>query len=254
MKRAYFEIKENDRLADRTYEMKLTCPDNSHGVTRPGQFINIRLDGFFLRRPISVCDWTETGLTIIYKTVGAGTEAMSQMQQGERLDILTPLGNGFDVDAVETATAAARKRPVLVGGGVGVPPMYGLCRELLARGERPMVILGFNSENECFYIDEFKELGADVMVTTADGSVGRKGFVTDALADVDCGYICACGPEGMLRAIDETVSGEVGGQFSFEERMGCGFGACMGCSCETKYGSKRICKEGPVLERGEIIW
>ena len=139
MKRAYFEIKENDRLADRTYEMKLTCPDNSHGVTRPGQFINIRLDGFFLRRPISVCDWTETGLTIIYKTVGAGTEAMSQMQQGERLDILTPLGNGFDVDAVETATAAARKRPVLVGGGAGVPPMYGLCRELLARGEKHLL-------------------------------------------------------------------------------------------------------------------
>lgn len=254
MERKYFEIAENRRLADRTYEMKLACQEGGHGIARPGQFVNIRLDGFFLRRPISVCHWNETELTIIYKTVGAGTEAMSRMIPGKRLDILTLLGNGFDVEAAGDAAEAAGKPPVLIGGGAGVPPMYGLCRELLTHGCTPLVILGFNSKEECFYIDEFKKAGADVIVTTADGSIGLKGFVTDALAEADCGYVCACGPEGMLRAIDETVPKDVGGQFSFEERMGCGFGACMGCSCETKYGSKRICKEGPVLERGEIIW
>ncbi len=249
MKRVYFEIISNKMLAERTYEMKLSCPRGEHGIGRPGQFINIKLDGFFLRRPISVSDWDDESLTIVYKTVGAGTEAMSAMKAGERLDILTPLGNGFDI-----TDEGIGARPVLLGGGAGVPPMYGLCKQLCSRGVKPAVILGWGSESECFYVEKFKALGADVYVTTADGSAGSKGFVTDALADTDYSYLFACGPEAMLKAIDDTANSDVDGQFSFEERMGCGFGACMGCSCETKYGSKRICKEGPVLKRGEIIW
>lgn len=248
MKDIRFTIISNTKIADKTYKMVLGCEDNGHGVINPGQFVNIRLDGFYLRRPISVCDWNEETLTIIYKTVGRGTEYMSGLKEGEKLDILTPLGNGYD-------TAKCGQNPILIGGGAGVPPMYGLCKELKKEGKNPTVVLGFNSEKEVFYIDEFKALGADVKIATADGSVGIKGFVTDALKELS-GYdhICACGPEPMLKAIDNTADENIEGHFSFEERMGCGFGACMGCSCETKYGNKRICKDGPVLERSEIIW
>ena len=249
MKRVYFDIVSNMRLADRTYEMKLSCADGEHGISRPGQFVDIKLDGFFLRRPISVCDWDEKSITIIYKTVGAGTETMSCMKSGERLDVLTPLGNGYDICGEDIGD-----RPVLIGGGAGVPPMYGLCRRLIQAGKSPVAILGFNSVTEAFYIEKFQALGADVVVTAADGSIGKKGFVTDALTDIKCSYLFACGPEPMLKAVNDTVDAGIGGQFSFEERMGCGFGACMGCSCETKYGSKRICKDGPVLMRGEIVW
>lgn len=250
MKEIRFEILDNRKTADRTYEMVLSDRGNGHGITSPGQFVNIRLDGFFLRRPISVCDWNDKSITLIYKTVGAGTEAMSRMTKGQELDILTPLGNGFDI----SDGAALGKRPLLIGGGAGVPPMYGLCKALLAQGKEPAVVLGFNNANESFYIEKFRDLGAETIVTTADGSIGMKGFVTDAVKALDITYFFTCGPEVMLRALDDTISKDIDGQLSFEERMGCGFGACMGCSCETKYGSKRICKEGPVLKRGEIIW
>lgn len=248
MKEIIFEITENRKIAHRTYEMVLTA--ESHGITNPGQFVNIKLDGFFLRRPISVCDRDDDRLTIIYKVVGAGTEVMSRMTKGQELDILTPLGNGFDI----SDSAALGNKPLLIGGGAGVPPMYGLCKALLAQGKTPVAVLGFNNADESFYIEKFRELGAETIVTTADGSIGIKGFVTDAVKKLDFSYFFACGPEVMLQALDDTIDRAIDGQLSFEERMGCGFGACMGCSCETKYGSKRICREGPVLKRGEIIW
>lgn len=212
-------------------------------ITAPGQFINIQLDGRFLRRPISVCDYDDTTVTIIYKVVGEGTEMMSALSAGETLDVLTGLGNGYDI--------SQGTKPMLIGGGVGVPPMYNLCKKLIAAGQKPVVILGFNTKDEIFYEDEFKALGAEVRVATADGSYGIKGFVTDAFAD-DYDYFYTCGPMPMFRAIEAKVT--TSGQYSFEERMGCGFGACMGCSCKTKYGNKRICKDGPVLVREEIIW
>ncbi len=247
MKDIRFTIISNKKLADRTYEMVLGCEAGAHGITTPGQFVNIKLDGFFLRRPISVCDWTDETLTILYKAVGRGTEAMSAFEAGEELDVLTALGNGYDTEKIGG-------RPVLVGGGAGVPPMYGLCKKLLAAGRNPLVVLGFNTEEEIFYTDEFKALGAELIIATADGSCGVKGFVTDALKGQEFDYLCSCGPEPMLKALDSEIPADVKGQMSFEERMGCGFGACMGCSCKTKYGTKRICKDGPVLERSEIIW
>lgn len=247
MKECIFEIISNRKLADNTYEMVFASPEGEHGVTNPGQFVNIRLEGFFLRRPISVCDWDDNSLTIVYKTVGNGTEAMSDMTSGEKLSILTPLGNGYDIDNLG-------ERPLLVGGGAGVPPMYGLCRKLTEAGKKPVVVLGFNKSSEIFYKENFEALGAEVIIATADGSEGIRGFVTDAVKELDFTDFCACGPEPMLKALDKIIAPETNGFMSFEERMGCGFGACMGCSCETKYGYKRICKEGPVLERGEIIW
>lgn len=249
MKELDLKIKSNEKIADRTFKLVLECRKGEHGINAPGQFINIKIDGFFLRRPLSVCSWEEDEITVIYKTVGAGTETLSRCMTGEFLNILTPLGNGFDIQNIKRGTSY-----VTIGGGAGIPPMYGLCRELIEIGVRPKAVLGFNEEKELFYIDEFKKLGVDVYVATADGSVGTKGFVTDVLKEIECGYFYTCGPELMLRAIDGILEKKIEGQMSFEERMGCGFGACMGCSCKTKYGSKRICKDGPVLERGEIIW
>ena len=216
-------------------------------ITRSGQFINIELEGKFLRRPISVADYDERTVTIIYKVVGRGTEQMRQMEAGKKLDILTGLGNGFSTDN-------GAQRPLLVGGGVGVPPMYNLCKRLLAEGKQPQVIVGFNTASELFYLDEFKALGVDVYCSTADGSMGVKGFVTDIIREkaLEFDYIYSCGPLPMLKALYDAT--DVAAEFSFEERMGCGFGACMGCSCKTKYGNKRICKDGPVLKREEIIW
>ena len=216
-------------------------------ITRSGQFINIELEGKFLRRPISVADYDEHTVTIIYKVVGRGTEQMRQMEAGKKLDILTGLGNGFSTDN-------GAQRPLLVGGGVGVPPMYNLCKRLLAEGKQPQVIVGFNTASELFYLDEFKALGVDVYCSTADGSMGVKGFVTDVIREkaLEFDYIYSCGPLPMLKALYDAT--DVAAEFSFEERMGCGFGACMGCSCKTKYGNKRICKDGPVLKREEIIW
>lgn len=243
MKQSIFEIKTNTKIAENTYKMVLG--GDCSGITAAGQFVNIKLDGFFLRRPISVCDYNDNELTLIYKVVGKGTEYMAELGAGEKLDILTGLGNGYDL-------SKSGNEPVLIGGGAGVPPMYNLCRKLVAEGKKPQVILGFNKENELFFENEFKALGAEVTVTTADGSYGMKGFVTDALKNMKYTYIYSCGPEPMLKAIYNTA--ETSGQLSFEERMGCGFGACMGCSCATKYGNKRICKDGPVLEMEEIIW
>lgn len=214
-------------------------------LTAPGQFVNIAIEGCYLRRPISVCDYDEKSITLIYKVVGRGTEIMSRMQTGEKLDVLTGLGNGFSL-------SAATERPLLVGGGVGVPPLYNLAKKLKAAGKEVQVVLGFNRAEEIFYAEEFEALGIDVHIATADGSVGVKGFVTDAMKSLEFDYIYTCGPLPMLKAIYNAS--ECDGEFSFEERMGCGFGACMGCSCQTTKGSKRICKEGPVLKRDEIIF
>ena len=242
MKQGLFEIIENTPLTANVYRMRLR--GDTSAITRSGQVVNIKLDGFYLRRPISVCDRTEDTLTIIYKVVGKGTEAMAAMTEGT-LDVLTGLGNGYDL-------TCSGDRPILLGGGVGVPPMYLLAKDLIAEGKKVTVVLGFNTASEIFYEDEFRALGADVIVTTVDGSYGQKGFVTDAMKNIDYTYFYTCGPEPMLKAIFSTSVTE--GQLSFEERMGCGFGACMGCSCKTIYGNKRICKEGPVLRKEEILW
>ena len=243
MKNTVFEVLSNKKIAKNTFECVLG--GDISDVTASGQFVNILLDGFYLRRPISVCDAEDGRLTLIYKAVGKGTEKMSKMVGGEKLDLLTGLGNGYDL-------SLSGDRPLLIGGGAGVPPMYMLCKKLIAEGKKCSVILGFGSKDEVFYEDEFKALGAEVLVTTVDGSYGIKGFVTDAMDKVDYTYFYTCGPEPMLKAIYNKST--TSGQFSFEERMGCGFGACMGCSCETKYGNKRICRDGPVLVKEEIIW
>lgn len=243
MKQVIYTVASNCRIARGVYRMKLT--GDTSAVTSPGQFINIKIDGFFLRRPISVCDRDGNGLTVIYKTVGAGTEKLSGIKAGETLDVLTGLGNGYDI-------SKSGDRPLLIGGGVGVPPLYWLAEKLGSQGKKISVILGFNTAEEVFLETEFKKLGAEVRITTADGSYGKKGFVTDAMSDTDYTFFYACGPEPMFRAIEKVA--ETGGQYSFEERMGCGFGACMGCSCKTLTGNKRICKDGPVMNREEIIW
>lgn len=240
-KQHIYKILSNELIAKSVYKMILE--GDTQFITAPGQFINIKLDDKFLRRPISVCDYDDKTITIIYKVVGSGTEQMAEMQAGDSLDILTGLGNGY--------TVVDCKKPLLIGGGVGVPPMYNLCKKLIEANQKPTVILGFNTKDEIFYEDEFKKLGADVRVTTVDGSYGIKGFVTDAFPN-DYDYFYTCGPMPMFKAIEAKAV--TSGQYSFEERMGCGFGACMGCSCKTKYGSKRICKDGPVLVREEIVW
>ncbi len=242
MKQGLFQITENVKLTDSVMKMRLA--GDTSAITSPGQFVNIKLDGLFLRRPISVNDWDDNSLTIIYKIVGKGTEQMAEMQSGE-LDVLTGLGNGYN-------TSLSGDKPLLIGGGVGVPPLYALAKKLVAEGKKVSVILGFNTKDEVFYEEEFKALGCDVYVTTVDGSHGIKGFVTSAIENVDYTYTFSCGPEPMLKAL--YSASKTSGQYSFEERMGCGFGACMGCSCKTITGYKRICKEGPVLEKEEILW
>lgn len=240
MKQSILTISENKNIAKDVYLMKLT----GEAETSPGGFINIKLDGFFLRRPISICDVNGDELTIIYKTVGHGTEYMSRMMPGEKLDVLSGLGNGFDLTKSGDA-------PLAIGGGVGVPPMYYLAKCLVNQGKTVTAVLGFNSKDDVFGVKEFEALGVKTIVATADGSFGEKGFVTDVLPQ-DYSYFYTCGPEPMLKAVYEKT--DTSGQLSFEERMGCGFGACMGCSCKTKYGNKRICKDGPVLQKEEIIW
>ena len=243
MKQLYFDILSNECIAKDIYKMVL-CGDTSD-ITAPGQFINIKIEGYYLRRPISICDYDDKTITIIYKVVGKGTEEMAKMPVGLKLDILVALGNGFD-------TSKSGENPVLIGGGVGVPPMFNLCKKLITENKKVSVILGFNSKDDVFYEKEFKALGATVYIATADGSYGKKGFVTDVLCDLDYSYFYTCGPMPMFKAIENIAKGS--GQYSFEERMGCGFGACMGCSCKTKYKNIRICKDGPVLEREVIVW
>ena len=241
MKQQILKITENTSVTDSVYTMKL----EGQGLEeqKPGQFVNIRLGGLYLRRPISVCDSEAGKLTIVYKTVGKGTEQMSRLQPGETLDVLTGLGNGYDL-------TKAGDRPLLLGGGVGVPPLYMLARKLREQGKAVTVILGFNRQEEVFGMTDFRRIGCAVTVTTVDGSCGTKGFVTDAMPE-DYSYFYTCGPEPMLKAVYRKT--KTSGQFSFEERMGCGFGACMGCSCKTITGYKRICREGPVLEKEEIL-
>ena len=243
MKQVFYTVLSNERIANDVYKMLLA--GDTSDITAPGQFVNIKIDGLFLRRPISVCDYDEGKLTLIYKVVGEGTRIMSEMGEGVTLDTLIGLGNGYNTEKSGDA-------PLLIGGGVGVPPMYNLARKLIGEGKRVSVILGFNSAGDVFYEDEFRALGADVYVATADGSYGTKGFVTTVMEGLDYSYFYTCGPEPMFRAIEKIA--KTSGQYSFEERMGCGFGACMGCSCKTLTGNKRICKEGPVMEREEIIW
>ena len=243
MKQSIFEILTNTPLTSSVY--KMTLRGDTSAITAPGQFVEIALPGKFLRRPISVCDWAENSLTLIYKVVGHGTEQMAALPAGTRLDVLTGLGNGYD-------TTLSGENPVLVGGGVGVPPLYALCKKLIAEGKKPRVILGFNQESEIFLAKEFEALGVPTFIATADGSRGTKGFVTDVLKNLDYSYFYSCGPMPMFRAMEAVVT--TSGQYSFEERMGCGFGACMGCSIQTKSGAKRVCKDGPVFLREEVFF
>ena len=242
MQQGIFIIQSNIPLTATVYKMVLA--GDTSAITAPGQFINIKLSGLYLRRPISVYDADDTTVTIIYKVVGHGTEQMSRMTEGETLDVLTGLGNGYN-------TSLTGDRPLLLGGGVGVPPLYLLAKKLIEQGKKVSVVLGFNTKEEIFCEQEFKDLGCTVTITTADGSYGVKGFVTNAM-DVDYTHVCTCGPEPMLKAVYKACKTD--GQFSFEERMGCGFGACMGCSCKTITGYKRICKEGPIMRKGDILW
>ena len=245
-KKAIYTLRSNERLTPAVWRM--TLEGDTQWITAPGQFVNVELDGCYLRRPISVCDWDERTITLIYKVVGKGTALMAGLRPGVRLDLLTGLGNGFDV-------TKGSRRELLVGGGVGVPPLYNLAKRLLADGREVAVVLGFNTAAEVFYRDEFAQLGCRVVVATADGTEGVRGFVTDAIRESGLAYdyFYACGPLPMLRALSDAT-GDIPGELSFEERMGCGFGGCMGCSCQTKNGAKRICKEGPVLKKEEIIW
>ncbi len=243
MDQQFCTILENTPLTELVWKMRLQA--DTSAITAPGRFVNLNLDGLYLRRPISICDWDESSLTLIYKVVGTGTEQMTRLQPGAVIDTLVNLGNGYDISKSGNA-------PLLIGGGVGVPPMYGLAKKLVQEGKQVTVILGFNTKAEIFYEEEFKALGVNVHVATADGSYGTKGFVTDVMKDLSYSYFFTCGPMPMFKAIEKVAV--TSGQYSFEERMGCGFGACMGCTCKTKYGNKRICKDGPVLEREEIVW
>ncbi len=238
-----FTIEENRALTPWVWSM--TLKGENSGITRPGQFVQLQLPGLYLRRPISVCQWDATHLRLVYKVVGQGTEAMTGLQPGTTLDVLTGLGNGFDVEACGAS-------PLLVGGGVGLPPLVGLAAALQQAGKKPQVAVGFGTAKEIFLKDDLERMGVPVHIATMDGSAGVQGLVTRAMEGIAFDSVCACGPEPMLKAVYNFA--DVPGQFSFEERMGCGFGACMGCSCKTKYGTKRICKDGPVLRREEILW
>ena len=242
MKQVILEVVKTERLCENVF--KTVFRGDVSGITNPGQFVNVQIGGLYLRRPISVCDLGDNTLTLVYKVVGKGTAILSKAQPGDKFDILTGLGNGYDL-------TLAGSRPLLIGGGVGVPPLYYLCRKLIEGGKKPFVALGFNRKEEVFFADEFISLGADVAVATVDGSMGEKGFVTGILPE-SYSYFYACGPEPMLKAVYKATACE--GELSFEERMGCGFGACMGCSCKTLTGNKRICKDGPVMKKGEILW
>jgi len=243
MKQGLYTVAANEQLTASVFRM--TLRGDTSDLRVPGQFVNVKLDGLYLRRPISVFDCSTNTLQLVFKAVGAGTEQMCKVMPDEAIDLLTGLGNGFQ-------TAKSGERPVLIGGGVGIPPLYWLCKKLLEEGKTPTVLLGFNTAEELFLQQEFLALGVPVLVTTVDGTTGIRGFVTDALQQVDYTYFYTCGPMPMFRAVNRVT--RTSGQFSFEERMGCGFGACMGCTCETTFGAKRICKDGPVLEKEEILW
>ena len=242
MRQGIFQIIENLPLARDI--MSLRLGGDTGAIVRPGQFVNIQVEGCFLRRPLSVCDWDGDSLTVVYRIAGRGTELLAKMKNGS-LDVLTGLGNGFD-------TSLSGDRPLLIGGGLGFTPLYALAKNLIKEGKKVQVILGFVSKEQAVYVDKFKALGCEVTVCTEDGSLGLKGYVTRAMEGLDYSHFYTCGPEAMFKAVSDCSL--TSGQFSFEQRMGCGFGACMGCSCETLYGVKRICKEGPVLMKEEIKW
>lgn len=242
MKKQILKVENKEKLAESVYS--LTLSGDVSEISAPGQFINIKIDGFYLRRPISICDYDEKRLTIVFKVVGQGTEVLAGLSAGDTLDVLLPLGNGFDPEK-------SGKKPLLIGGGIGVPPIYGLAKSFIAKGITPQVVIGFNTKSEVILAEDFRKLGVSPIISTADGSAGVKGFVTDAMKSLDYDYVYTCGPEPMLKAVCNAAPD---GQFSFEARMACGFGACMGCTCETKYGYKRICKDGPVLFKEEIKW
>ena len=243
MKQGAFYIERNTGLGP-VFCLKMA--GDTAAVTAPGQFVDLRIGSAFLRRPISVCDWDERSVTLLYKIVGDGTRALSSLREGAKLDVLTGLGNGF-------RTSVSGDTPLLVGGGVGIAPLYRLAKDLTAQGKRPTVVLGYRSLEEIFFMEEFHALGAEVIVTTEDGSFGVPGLVTDGVARAGAyTYVYACGPKAMLRALDAVAEGP--GQYSFEERMGCGFGACMGCTIQTKNGYKRVCRDGPVFSREEVLW
>ena len=242
MKQVLLEVEKTESLCANVF--KTVFRGDVSDIRAPGQFVNVRLDGLYLRRPISVCDLGEDELTLVYKVVGKGTLKLSESKKGDPFDVLTGLGNGYDL-------SLSGESPLLIGGGVGVPPLYYLAKKLIEKGARPFVALGFNKKEEVFFAREFEALGAAVKVATVDGSLGEKGFVTNILPE-SYSYFYACGPEPMLKAVYKATATE--GELSFEERMGCGFGACMGCSCKTLTGNKRICKEGPVMKKGEILW
>ncbi|MBQ8972675.1 MAG: dihydroorotate dehydrogenase electron transfer subunit [Clostridia bacterium] len=237
-----YTVLSNECLAPDIFRMRLR--GDTSPITAPGQFVNLRIDGLYLRRPISVCDAEGDVLTLIYKVVGAGTGKLSELRKGVVLDALSGLGNGFDI-------TSSGRRPCLIGGGVGVPPMFLLAKRLIEAGQTPTIALGFNTASEVFYVQEFLDVGCEVRLATADGSAGERGFVTAVLPEAPSHYF-ACGPEPMLRAVYHAL--RCSGQLSFEARMGCGFGACMGCTCRTITGYKRICREGPVLRKEEILW
>ena len=242
MKEVFYTVAENAPIVPGVYRLRLL--GDTTAITAPGQFLELKLPGFFLRRPLSVCDWDEGSVTILYKVVGSGTDWLSRCAAGDVLSALSGLGNGFDPVACKDVT-------LVIGGGIGVPPMYGLAKRLLAAGKTPVAILGFNTASERFYDDAFRALGVQTIVATADGSFGVRGFVTDALPERYDGF-CACGPLPMLRAL--CAASAKPGFLSLEARMGCGFGACMGCTIETVNGPRRVCKEGPVFRKEELVW
>ena len=248
MKQGIYSILTNDCIAKGIYKMVLE--GDTSAITMPGQFVNIKLEGRYLRRPISINDWGKSTITLLYKVVGGGTEQMSKMLVGDKLDILVGLGNGFLIDV-------AMEKPVLVGGGIGLAPLYALCKSIVEkRKQQPTIVIGAATKQELFYVDEFKKLGAKVVISTDDGSEGTKGFVTDAIMEngISTDYIYACGPMPMMRALNACLDANINGQFSLEERMGCGFGACVGCSIETRKGVQRVCKDGPIFMREDVIW
>jgi dihydroorotate dehydrogenase electron transfer subunit len=243
MKQGIFVIEENAPIANGVMRLKMV--GDTGAIIRPGQFVNIKVEGCFLRRPFSVCDWDEDSVTVVYQINGQGTKVLSSMENGEKLDVLTGLGNGFD-------TSLSGERPLLIGGGLGFTPLYGLAKRLVNEGKAPQVVLGFENVNNVAYKDEFISICGDITVCTRDGTEGLKGDVSVGIRDKEYTYFYTCGPEAMFKAVNDLTY--TSGQFSFEQRMGCGFGACMGCSCQTLYGTKRICRDGPVLVKEEIIW
>lgn len=243
MNQTIFTVNSNKKVAKDVYELKLS--GDTSEIKASGQFVNLKIDGLFLRRPLSVCDYDKDSLTLIYKVVGEGTKKLTEYSKNDKIDILVGLGNGYNA-------ALSGQTPLLIGGGVGVPPMYNLCKRLIKQGKTPTVILGFNTKDEVFYQEEFESLGVKVYIATADGSLGEKGFVTDVMKKLDYSYFFTCGPMPMFLAIEKIA--KTSGQYSFEEKMGCGFGACVGCSCKTKYKDIRICKDGPILIREDIVW